>query len=200
MVGSCKAGEIERTGYSYTKKNTHNLVIVDPICIKDKGKPGKGKKLITMPEQDVGLLSKYGYSLKNGYEKRVESLKKAMVDNNELKILKHVNALRTLQKSNDKLYNKLDKDMKWLQKDYENKKGGTTDSDKNKTPPPWSLVNFDKPYERKTSNIVSFKNSFNDNDNTKPNTKTPSPWSLVNFKNEKKSSKTSTKKSKKPTV
>ena len=64
MVGSCKAGEIEKIGYSYTKKNTHKQVVVDPVCIKDKGKPGKGKKLIIMPEQDVGLLSKYGYNLK----------------------------------------------------------------------------------------------------------------------------------------
>ena len=194
MVGSCKTGEIKRKGYSYTKNNTNNQVVVDPICIKDKGKPGKGKKLITIPDEDVGLLSKYGYSLKNGYEKRLDSLKKAMVDNNELKILKHVNALRTLQKSNERLYNKLDKDMKWLQKDYENKKGGNTDIDKSKAP--WSLVNFDTPYDKKPSKSITFKNSLNDNDNTKTNTNTPSPWSLVNFKTEKKSSKTSTKKSK----
>jgi hypothetical protein len=50
-------------------------------------------------------------------------LKKAIKDNSELKILRHVNAIRTLQKSNEKLYNKLDKDMKWLQKDYKTKKG-----------------------------------------------------------------------------
>jgi hypothetical protein len=49
-------------------------------------------------------------------------LKKAIKENSELKILRHVNAIRTLQKSNEKLYNKLDKDMKWLQKDYKTKK------------------------------------------------------------------------------
>ena len=41
-----------------------------------------------------------------------------MKDHSELKILRHLNALRTLQKSNEKLFNKLDKDLKWIQKDY----------------------------------------------------------------------------------
>jgi hypothetical protein len=114
------------------------------------GKKGKGEKLITIPEADVGLLSKYGYKLKNSHEKRVDSLKQAINENSELKILKHVNALRTLQKSNEKLYNKLDKDMKWLQKDYQNKKGGETDSNKN----PRSLVNFDKPEKKNQKNVI----------------------------------------------
>ena len=64
------------------------------------------------------MLSKYGYSLNESHEKRVSALKKAIKDNSELKVLRHVNALRTYQKSNEKYYNKLDKDMKWLQKDY----------------------------------------------------------------------------------
>jgi hypothetical protein len=42
-----------------------------------------------------------------------------MKDNNLLKILRHLNALRTLHKSNEKLFNKLDKDLKWVQKEYE---------------------------------------------------------------------------------
>ena len=40
----------------------------------------------------------------------------------ELKVLRHINALRTLQKSNEKYYNKLDKDMKWIQQDYQKRK------------------------------------------------------------------------------
>ena len=124
--GKCNPGEIERVGYSYTKKSgTH--VEVDPSCVSDKGKPGKGPKLITMPEYDVGLLSKYGYNLRNSHDERVKSIKKALKENSELKILRHVNALRTLQKSNEKYYNKLDKDLKWIQKDYETKKGGSKD-------------------------------------------------------------------------
>jgi hypothetical protein len=126
-MSKCAEGEIERVGYSY-KKKSGKQVDVNPACIKDKGKPGKGEKIIFFPEEDIGLLSKYGYKLKNSHEKRVESLKKAIKENSELKILRHINAIRTLQKSNEKLYNKLDKDMKWLQKDYKTKKGGEIDS------------------------------------------------------------------------
>lgn len=122
MSNKCGAGQIERSGYTYTRKSSNKTVKVSPTCIEDKGKAGKGPKLITMPESDVGLLSKYGYSLKDSHEKRVVSLKKAIKDNSELKILRHVNAIRTLQKSNERYYNKLDKDLKWIQQDYEKKK------------------------------------------------------------------------------
>lgn len=153
MGEKCRKGEIERVGYSYTKK-TGTKVSVEPTCVKDRGKPGKGPKLIEMPEADIGLLSKYGYSLDDSHENRVKSLKKALKENSELKVLRHVNALRTLQKSNEKLYNKLDKDLKWIQSDYQKKKGGN-DKDKElgkQTKPkqteekkaPWSLVNFKK--------------------------------------------------------
>jgi hypothetical protein len=187
-MSKCSTNEIERDGYSY-KNKSGKQVDVKPTCIKDKGKPGKGEKLINFPEEDVGLLSKYGYKLKNSHEKRVESLKKAIKDNSELKILRHVNAIRTLQKSNEKLYNKLDKDMKWLQKDYQNQKGG---DDGKKTPSPWSLVNFDKTKQKEdTKNNQDEKKipspwSAKNNQDEK---KIPSPWSLVNFKKEKKGSK-----------
>ena len=110
----CPKGEIERVGYSFVKKTGTN-VSVKPTCITDKGKPGKGPKLIIMPQEDKGLLSDYGYSLKNSYEDRVKSIKKATKDHSKLKILRHINALRTLQKSNERNYNKLDRDLKWIQ-------------------------------------------------------------------------------------
>jgi hypothetical protein len=108
--GICKKGEILRTGY----------VKVKPTCIKDQGKPGKGPKLIVIPKEDIGLLEKYNYTLKNNYEERIKSLKKANKELSKLKVLRYINALRTLQKSNEKYYNKLDRDMKWLQKNYYN--------------------------------------------------------------------------------
>ena len=122
MLGKCPKGEIMRVGYSYTKKKTNKKVSVEPTCIKDRGKAGKGLKLIQMPEYDVGLLSKYGYSLAHSHIDRVKSIKKAMKENSELKILRHINALRTLQKSNQKYHNKLDKDYKWIEKDYRKRK------------------------------------------------------------------------------
>ena len=91
---------------------------MNPTCIEDKGKPGKGPKLITIPKEDHGLLEKYDYSLKHNYEDRIKSLKKANKELSKLKVLRYINALRTLHKSNEKYYNKLDKDMKWLQDNY----------------------------------------------------------------------------------
>lgn len=76
------------------------------------------KVVIVIPDEDKGILSNYGYSLKKKHEDRIKALKKAFADNPHLKILQHLNALRTLHKSNEKYYKKLDKDMKWLQKYY----------------------------------------------------------------------------------
>lgn len=76
------------------------------------------RKLIIIPKEDKGLLSNYGYSLKKNHEDRIKAIKKAYKEHSHLKILRHLNALRTLQKSNERNYNKLDKDMKWLQKYY----------------------------------------------------------------------------------
>ena len=121
-MSKCPKGQIERVGYTYEKKSTitssKKLIKVSPTCIEDKGKPGKGPKLIIMPPEDKDLLGKYGYELKKNHEERIKALKKAYKENSHLKILRHVNAIRTLQKSNERNYNKLDKDMKWLQKNY----------------------------------------------------------------------------------
>jgi hypothetical protein len=117
-LGNCKKGQIMRVGYEYTKKSSKKTVKVKPTCVEDKGKPGKGPVYFTIPKEDIGLLDKYGYTLKNKYEDRIKSLKKAYKELPKLKVLRYINALRTLQKSNEKYYNKLDKDMKWLQENY----------------------------------------------------------------------------------
>ena len=116
MPSSCPKGMIRRA--SYKKKSGKT---VKSSCVKDMGKPGKGPKLIEMPEYDIGLLSDYGYTLKNSYDERIKSIKKALKQHSELKVLRHINALRTLHKSNERLYNKLDKDLKWVQHDYKKK-------------------------------------------------------------------------------
>jgi hypothetical protein len=117
MSSKCSKGQIERVRYSF-KKKTGKKVTVKSVCIKDQGKSGKGPKLITMPKDDVGLLSNYGYSLKDTHDKRIKAIIKSMKEHSELKILRHLNALRTLHKSHSSLYKKLDKDMKWIQNDY----------------------------------------------------------------------------------
>lgn len=117
-VKKCPAGKIERVGYSYKKRISKKSIKVKPVCITDKGKKGKGPKLIVMPKYDVGILSDYGYSLSNKHEDRVKAIKKSLKEHSKLKVLRHINALRTLQKSNESMYNKLDKDLKWLQEHY----------------------------------------------------------------------------------
>ena len=113
---TCPPGQIKRD--AYTKKVNNKIIKVDSVCIKDQGKPGKGPKLIVIPDKDIGLLKKYNYSLKDSYEKRIISLKTALMKENHLRLLRYINAIRTLQKSNEKYYNKLYKDFKWLQKQY----------------------------------------------------------------------------------
>ncbi len=114
----CPKGMIKRVGYIYHRKSSKKTIKVKSECIKDQGKSGKGPKLDILPKEDIGILSKYGYSLHDKHEERVKALKRAIKNNSELKILRHINALRTLNKSNEKYYNKLDKDLKWIQKDY----------------------------------------------------------------------------------
>jgi hypothetical protein len=77
-----------------------------------------------MPKYDTGLLSDYGYSLQSSYDDRVKAIKKSLKAHansraGARKILQHINALRTLQKSNEKYYNKLSKDLKWIQSYYD---------------------------------------------------------------------------------
>lgn len=115
---SCSNKEIRRVAYSYTRKNG-TKVSVPSTCIMDKGKPGKGIKLFTIPKEDIGLLADAGYALSNNHDDRVKSIKKSLKTHDKLKILRHINALRTLNKSNKKYYDKLDRDMKWIQSHYD---------------------------------------------------------------------------------
>jgi hypothetical protein len=120
IIGPCPKKKIMRIGYEYNKKSTNKLIKVKPTCIEDKGKPGKGPILFSIPKEDIGLLSKYNYKLKNNFEERIKSLKKANNELSNLKVLRYINALRTLHKSNKIYFNKLDRDMKWLQQNYKN--------------------------------------------------------------------------------
>lgn len=117
MSLKCPKYKIERNSYSYEKKSGVH-VDVKAKCINDRGKPGKSPKLIIIPKEDKGLLSEYGYSLKKNHEERIKSIKKAIKEYSKLKILRHINALRILHESNSQNYNKLDKDLKWIQKHY----------------------------------------------------------------------------------
>lgn len=114
----CSRGEITRKGYNF-RRSDGTRVRVSSSCIKDRGAPGKGPRLIIIPKESRGLLEKYGYNLSESFEDRIRALRRAMREENQLTILRRVNAIRTLQKSNRTNYRKLDRDMKWIQEHYE---------------------------------------------------------------------------------
>jgi len=119
---NCPSGQIKRASYkrsSYKRKNSKKIVKsarVPSTCIQDRGKPGKGPKLfeITKP----GLLSNYGYTTKEPARERKTSLKRAMKNEQPLEVLKHLNAIRTLNRPNPEVYKKMDTDVKFLQREY----------------------------------------------------------------------------------
>lgn len=93
---------------------------VKSSLIKDRGQKGKGKKLFEV--KDKGFLSEKGYGLKKSDSARQTSLRKASKEKGSLSVLRHLNAIRTLQKSNPENYKKLDKDVKFVQKEYKKEK------------------------------------------------------------------------------
>jgi hypothetical protein len=110
-----KQSKIRRA--SYTRKDGTK---VKSSLIIDRGNKGKGKKLFKI--KDEGLLREKGYSLKKSSKKRKTSLRKASKEKGTLSVLRHLNAIRTLQKNNPENFKKLDKDVKFVQKEYKNEK------------------------------------------------------------------------------
>jgi len=115
-MSGCKKGEIKRSSYRRKSKKIIPATIVKARCIKDQGQPGKGKKLFTIKEKD--LLGQYGYTTKNSKQKRETSIKKALSRENPLGVLRHLNAIRTLNKSRENVYNKMNSDVKFIQREY----------------------------------------------------------------------------------
>lgn len=91
---------------------------VKSSLIKDLGKKGKGKKLFEI--KDKGFLRENDYSLKKSFSERKKSLHRALKEKGILPVLRHLNAIRTLQKNNIENFKKLDKDVKYIQ--IENRK------------------------------------------------------------------------------
>jgi hypothetical protein len=118
---SCGVGFILRKGY--TRKGYFRSdgvfvedTVVPAACIVDVGKPGKGVKLIKGDLED--MLSPFGYKLALSDLARKKILMSAYDELDHLKLLKHLVYLRTLNKSRESLYDKLDKDVKFIQEMY----------------------------------------------------------------------------------
>lgn len=106
----CPKGKILRKGY--TRKSG---VRVRPTCVKDMGRPGKGKKLFTLKKGD---LSRHGYQLKGKTSvSRHKALKKARRVFSKNELIRKLNALSILLKNtNRELAFKAYDDMKYVQK------------------------------------------------------------------------------------
>lgn len=119
---NCASNKVCRAGYikkGYIRKDGTKVKgsLVKPVCIKDLGKTGKGPKTLPpIPKKDVGMLSGLGYKLKESAEKRDKSLKKAVKKYGKGKVVKKLNYVRILSKSNKTKFNKLTKDMYKVQK------------------------------------------------------------------------------------
>jgi hypothetical protein len=120
-----KPGMIRRSSYvrkSYTRKDGTKVKgsKVKSSLIVDKGKKGKGRRLFEI--KDKGFLTENGYSLKKPVEQRKTSLRRASKEKGMLPVLRHLNAIRTLQKNNPENFKKLDQDVKFVQKEYKKSK------------------------------------------------------------------------------
>jgi hypothetical protein len=82
---------------------------------------GHTENTLDIKKEEKSLL-KYGYSINDTYENRVKALENLMNnDTTKLKFLRHINALRTLQKSNKIILNKLNNDIDYIKnKDIKN--------------------------------------------------------------------------------
>lgn len=123
MPKSCPSGTIRRKGYTRkTYKKRSGTVVkggrVPSSCIRDVGKPGKGKRLFTLKK---GGLRQYGYSTKDVQEKRHEALVRAMEKGKMSTGLlwKRLNAIEVLNRNtNPKTAEKIKSDMDWLRAKY----------------------------------------------------------------------------------
>jgi hypothetical protein len=105
----CPRGTIRRKAYK-TKRG----VTVRSSCIKDRGLPGKGKRLFTLKKGELG---KYGYSLKQDREKRRVALNKARKELSHATLVRKINALAILMKNTRPDYSRRARaDVKWLGK------------------------------------------------------------------------------------
>lgn len=88
-------------------------VVVPPTLIEDKGKPGKGPKLI--PKLRSGTLSRHGYSSKDPTQQRHEALSKAVKAEGATVVIRKLNVVATLQKNtNPKLSKEMKADSAWV--------------------------------------------------------------------------------------
>lgn len=118
MARRCSSGKILRKAYSrkaFTRSDGTKVRSskTPAACIKDVGKPGKGKRLFVLRK---GTLSKYGYSTKISQQARHTALRNAVEDGSRLVAIRKLNALAILNKNaHPARYRILRSDLKFVQ-------------------------------------------------------------------------------------
>lgn len=111
MARRCPRGQVLRK--AYTKKSGTR---VTARCIKDRGAPGKGKKLFTLRR---GTLGKYGYKTSFSDQVRRQALNRAVSGESYAAVVRKLNAVSILQRrTNPRVYKILRSDMEYLQKKH----------------------------------------------------------------------------------
>lgn len=109
-TSECEPGKIMRKGYhrkgyqrrDYTRNGQYipgsyvSSAYVPPRCVKDMGKPGRGKKTLPIPGGDIHL-TQYGYSVHKSDKERQNALREASHDYGELAVLRRMNLIRNIQ-------------------------------------------------------------------------------------------------------
>lgn len=128
----CGPGEIMREGFrkkghkrnSYTRGDGTRVnasevseTYVEPTCIKDRGKPGKGPKTLPVPG-DIIKLSKYGYRIHKSDRVRQRALREASKDFDVLPVLRRLNLLRNLQAITSDSKEIFNEDVEYMKKLY----------------------------------------------------------------------------------
>ncbi len=125
IKGICPEGEILRLGYTRTahrRKTRAGTIItvpktkVEPTCIPDVGRKGRGKKIVELGKKLS--LRQYNYSSSNTEIERRKSLDAAVKAHSTRDVIVRLNKLTILQGSRPALVKKYSDDIKYLQKKY----------------------------------------------------------------------------------
>jgi hypothetical protein len=121
----------KRKGYTTVTGNRVKATKVKSACIKNRGAPGKGPKILPKPKE--GLLTRYGYHLDLNKEDRHAALRKAMRRYGGRSLILKLNLVRNYSKNEPTLHRKLTSDMRYVQELYKKqkkskgkKRGGST--------------------------------------------------------------------------
>jgi hypothetical protein len=116
---SCPQGQIMRISYRRKLPHSKRTIRVSRVCIKDVGRPGKGKKIL--PKLKPGKLSQFGYEkiIDLSTPERQHILKIAIDKIGHREIIGRLTVLANYTKlSNPKFHKIIKNDQEWVSQKY----------------------------------------------------------------------------------